>query len=452
MTFNFLGIPLPFPPLPLSSFSTLLLSVSTIGITLFISHIFRSQKVKVKHSSSTLALISSCPSLFVYSAPRFLYSGIMHTLYTTLYRRRIVLQFTRELFVHEDKGHNALDWVKPRKSTSPVLIICHGLVGGSSERYVQWMAKEFVERFPKSPKGDEPTAVVFCARGCGGSSLSSPQAFNSAHTADLRAVVDSLHNKYPNSPLFAIGYSLGAGLLTKFVCEEGTSCKLRAAIAVCPSFDYVANSKSLESLFNMYTFNPLLTKSLTKYAKKHKEAFIVHRGNQPIGSHPTSSSFPDSGKFAAPKTSTSPRDELRKVFDIEKLLKVKTLRQFDDMATAQLFGYKTAEEYYQDASTAHRIHDIRIPYLSLNSADDDIISVADIPLDMFKKSNFAISAITREGGHVSYSLRNDPTGSSWDNNVCIEFFSAVANKLWSQNDGKEESSSGGGGGEGARAM
>ena len=208
------------------------------------------------------------------------------------------------------------------------------------------------------------------------------------------------------------------------MCEEGASCKLRGAIAVCPSFDYVANSKSLESWWNMRTFNPILTKSLTKYAAKHKEAFMSHRGNEPVGSHPTSP-FPNGGKFAAPSTPTSPKDELRKVFDIKELLKVKNLRQFDDMATAQMFGYTDAEAYYRDATTAHRLSSIAIPYLSLNSADDDIISVADIPKESFLKHEYAISAITREGGHVSYSLARDPTGPSWDNFVAIEFFSAI---------------------------
>lgn len=410
------------------------------AVTLILSHLFRSQRVRLIHSSATNDLVSKCPSLQRYSAPRFLYSGIFHTLYTSFYRRRIKINFDRQIFTHEDKGHNALDWVRPRKPHSPVLIICHGLVGGSTERYVQWMAKQFTDKFPKAFNGDEATAVVFCARGCGGSSLTSPQAFNSAHTADLRAVVETLALQFPNSPLFAIGYSLGAGLLTKFVCEEGASCKLRGAIAVCPSFDYVANSRSLESFWNMQTFNPILTKSLTKYAAKHKEALKVFRGDAAIGSHP-SSPFPNSGKYAAPETSTSPKDELRKVFDVDDLLKVTNLRAFDNMATAQMFGYEDAEAYYRDATTAHRLSSIRIPYLSLNSADDDIISVADIPQESFRKHEYAISAITREGGHVSYSLASDPTGPSWDNFVAIEFFSAILSE--SQNRQREG---------GARAM
>jgi predicted alpha/beta-fold hydrolase len=197
----------------------------------------------------------------------------------------------------------------------------------------------------------------------------------------------------------------------------------------------------------MRTFNPILTKSLTRYAAKHKEAFMSHRGNEPVGSHPTSP-FPG-GKFAAPLTPTSPKDELRRVFDVKELLKVKNLRQFDDMATAQMFGYKDAEAYYRDATTAHRLSSIGIPYLSLNSADDDIISVADIPQESFLKHEYAISAITREGGHVSYSLASDPTGPSWDNAVAIEFFSAVLARRASDS-GKVNG--GGGGGGGARAM
>ena len=156
------------------STTTLLLSVGVASaITLLVSHLFRSQSVKLIHSSATSDLISKCTSLQLYKAPRFLSSGILHTLYTSFYRRRIVVKFTRELFKHEDGGHNALDWLQVRKPRSPVLIICHGLVGGSTERYVQWMAKQFVDHFPSASNGDEPTAVVFNARGCGGESIKS---------------------------------------------------------------------------------------------------------------------------------------------------------------------------------------------------------------------------------------------------------------------------------------
>ncbi|CAN0170596.1 unnamed protein product, partial [Scytosiphon promiscuus] len=64
-------------------------------------------------------------------------------------------------------------------------------------------------------------AVAMNHRGCGGTLLTSGWAYNGAFTGDVRLAVNHIHGRYPDAPLYAVGYSLGASLLVKYLGEEG---------------------------------------------------------------------------------------------------------------------------------------------------------------------------------------------------------------------------------------
>ena len=58
--------------------------------------------------------------------------------------------------------------------------------------------------------------------------------------------MDTLGERYPDAPLFAIGWSLGANILTNFLGEEGSKAKLKGAAALCNPFDLNACDTALE--------------------------------------------------------------------------------------------------------------------------------------------------------------------------------------------------------------
>ena len=55
------------------------------------------------------------------------------------------------------------------------------------------------------------------ARGCAQTKIGTPILFNARTTWDLRQVVKWLRKTFPNRPLFGLGFSLGANILTN-VC------------------------------------------------------------------------------------------------------------------------------------------------------------------------------------------------------------------------------------------
>lgn len=48
--------------------------------------------------------------------------------------------------------------------------------------------------------------------------MATPHFYSASYTADLRAVINSLQQQYPRTPLVACGYSLGANIL----CRSGS--------------------------------------------------------------------------------------------------------------------------------------------------------------------------------------------------------------------------------------
>lgn len=94
--------------------------------------------------------------------------------------------------------------------TKPMLITLHGLSGGSHEIYLRQVLAPLVEQHDAA--GWE--AVVVNSRGCANSSITTGILYNARATWDLRQTVKWCREKFPNRPLFAIGYSLGANILT----------------------------------------------------------------------------------------------------------------------------------------------------------------------------------------------------------------------------------------------
>ena len=92
------------------------------------------------------------------------------------------------------------------EDNKPMLITLHGLSGGSHEIYLRHVLE------PIFNAGWE--ACVINSRGCAMSKITSSVLYNARATWDMRQTVKWLGERFPNRPLFAIGFSLGANILT----------------------------------------------------------------------------------------------------------------------------------------------------------------------------------------------------------------------------------------------
>ena len=111
------------------------------------------------------------------------------------------------------------------EDTKPLLITLHGLSGGSYEIYLRHVLEPLVRQTPEGEKagglsGGNWEALVVNSRGCAGSKITSSILYNARATWDVRQVVKWCRKTWPKRPLFGIGYSLGANILTNVRSEN----------------------------------------------------------------------------------------------------------------------------------------------------------------------------------------------------------------------------------------
>lgn len=103
--------------------------------------------------------------------------------------------------------------------TKPLLITLHGLSGGSYETYLREVLEPLVKATSEGEKaggisGGEWEALVVNSRGCAGSKITTSILYNARATWDMRQTVKWARKMWPNRPIYGIGYSLGANILT----------------------------------------------------------------------------------------------------------------------------------------------------------------------------------------------------------------------------------------------
>ena len=115
----------------------------------------------------------------------------------------------------------------PSSDTRPLLITLHGLSGGSHEIYLRHVLAPLITSRAATraattgddddADGEDWEALVINSRGCAMTEITSGILYNARATWDVRQVVRWCRRVFPNRPLFAVGYSLGANILAN-VC------------------------------------------------------------------------------------------------------------------------------------------------------------------------------------------------------------------------------------------
>jgi predicted alpha/beta-fold hydrolase len=330
-------------------------------------------------------LFDQCPSFAEYRPTPWIFNGHLMTIFGVLFRPLLPLSFERILLTVDDTGGTiAIDWHTRPYRHQPILLILHGLTGGSDNEYIRWMISSASSKL-------DLCCVVAHARGCGRSKLTSPKPFYSSNTNDVRASLKYLRSIVGDeTPIFAIGYSLGAGILTKFLGEEGNQCSLNGAIICCASFDMNLTTNKLEQWFKLRLYNHRLTNNLLRYLRQHEEQF----------------SKSDSK------------------LNLNNVYQSRTVRDYDRNVIIPIYGFRDVEDYYTEASSNKWLKYIRIPTLILSAMDDPICPIDGLPNEDVFNNSCIITIKTLEGGHVSYLQGWWPKSFSYDNIVAVDYIKA----------------------------
>ena len=121
------------------------------------------------------------------------------------------------------------------------------------------------------------------------------------------------------------------------------------------------------------------------------------------------------------------------LFDRKRLLKAKTLYDFDDAFTAPVHGFRDAKDYWSRASAKPYLKQVMIPSLLLNARNDPFVPWTSLPND-----SEVSTAVTLwqplYGGHVGFPAPTDRTHIGFHSNRMPQ---AVANWLHGQLEATE---------------
>ena len=81
--------------------------------------------------------------------------------------------------------------------------------------------------------------------------------------------------------------------------------------------------------------------------------------------------------------------------------RIDTIYDFDDLVTAPLHGFRSAEDYYQRSSSRQFIPGIRIPTLLIHAEDDPLMTPDVIPTSNELPPCVQFDLCTH-GGHVGF--------------------------------------------------
>ena len=203
-------------------------------------------KPKLYYNKSGIidTVVQHCSTLHRYEPPFLIdHFGHIHTFLNHILRLKFAVyhSINRETISLPDGGTVAMDWIStpPRQEDkTPIVVLIHGLCGNSESNHIVFAAHEFLKC--------GYVVGAFISRGCGGLALTTPESFTAARTSDIAYVLERLRASYHDRPLVAVGYSLGAGILLKYLGQRQDASLLSAAVAVSPSWDFLRNTPYFE--------------------------------------------------------------------------------------------------------------------------------------------------------------------------------------------------------------
>lgn len=164
------------------------------------------------------------------------FPSIQMLLHESMERKQI--NFKREYIISDDGGEYSLDWVVDdpkefqKEKNKNIFLILHGLTGGSQTIYMRDIIHEI-----KNLKDFK--ICVLHNRGINDTPLKTPKSFHASFTKDIKHVFKLLKTRYPECPLYTMGISMGANILTKyFAIEYDMGDYVKCFISLSNPFDF----------------------------------------------------------------------------------------------------------------------------------------------------------------------------------------------------------------------
>lgn len=294
-----------------------------------------------------------------YKAPLYLRNGHLATIIPSSFRKVQGVKYERERIHTPDGDFLDLDWCS--NNHNRLVVVSHGLEGSSNRPYMKGMVKYFSER------GWD--ALAWNCRSCSGELNWKPKFYHHGATEDLKQVVAYAIKSRGYDAVALVGFSMGGSMTLKYCGEMGE--EIPKQVVGATAFSVPVSLKSSVDALSTYG-----TSFYRKRFIKKLEEKIKAKAEQ----------YPEEIKY-------------------EGFEAIKYFPDFDNLYTAPLHGFESADDFYERASAGRYMYDTKVPVLLVNAANDPFLGEACYPVEECKDHNNIFLEIPRHGGHVGFSLK-----------------------------------------------
>jgi uncharacterized protein len=311
-----------------------------------------------------------------FAPPPWLLNAHLQTIYGSVFSRAPAVAYRRERWETPDGDFIDVDHVDGAAG-APWVVLFHGLEGSSDSPYARMLMHVLRER------GWRGTVVNF--RGCSGEPNRLPRAYHSGDSSEVDWILRRVKALAGDGQVFAAGVSLGGNALLKWLGERGGEARaivVRAA-AISAPVDLTAAGDALGRGFALvyarYFLGTMKARAGAKLAR-----------------------FPG-------------------IFDGEAMRRARTLREFDNVVTAPLHGFRDTDDYWTRASSKPLLREVEVPTLVLNARDDPFLPAEALPGPAEVSAAVTVEFPSR-GGHVAFVSGVFPGNIRWLPARVLHFF------------------------------
>ena len=296
-----------------------------------------------------------------YKGPPFYYfNKHAETIIPSLFRKIKGVNYTREKLETPDDDFLNVDWI--RNGNKRLLVISHGLEGGSDRHYVTALAKIF------SQAGWDIAA--WNNRTCNGEINRTIKLYHHAASYDIRTVVDYALQTGSYEEVCLAGISMGGGQTLRYLGqgdEFPLPAEVKKAVAISAPCFLPESAETLYDPSNRIYEQRFLKKLIVKIKAKAEQ-------------------FPE--------------------IDITGIDDLKTLREFDNRYSGPLNGFEDSTGFYEYCNPYPFIAKIDRPTLIINALNDPLLIGRCYPYEMAEMNKYIYLETPKRGGHVGFALWN----------------------------------------------
>ena len=313
-----------------------------------------------------------------YAPPWWLPGGNLQTVYPRVLAPAYAVAYERQRWETPDGDFIDLDWVNRSGAAPKLLVLFHGLEGGSLSHYALGLMTKAQQMGWRG--------VVPHFRGCGGEINRLTRAYHSGDSGEIDWVLHRLQSENPDCEIYAVGISLGGNMFLKWLGEQGAAAAeiVNRAVAVSAPVDLCASAAVLDFGYRrvIYTRHFLCSLRAKVLAKIATHGLEIDRN--------------------AVRTCS-------------------TFRQIDDLYTAPAHGFVDADDYWTRASSKPWLKQIRVPTLLLIAQNDPFLPAEALPM-LRDVSDAVTLEFPDSGGHVGFVVGPFPGSLEWLPQRVAEFF------------------------------